>query len=70
MRVIRIKRTVRTGKRVEPSLNRRFILQFARDFFAREDHLAFMIEALLFGALLAISAWPIVGAGAAINGLL
>jgi len=39
----------------------------ARDFFAIENHWEFAIEALVFGALLAISAWPIVAAAEAIN---
>jgi len=41
-----------------------------RNFFAGENHWAFAIEALLFGILLAVSAWPIVAAASAINGLL
>ena len=65
MRVIRIKRTVPKGKTA--STHRRTIGQFARNFFAMENHLEFAIEALLFGALLAISAWPIVAAASAIN---
>jgi hypothetical protein len=70
MRVIKIKRTVFKEKRPQTSTSRRSIRQFARDFFATENHLEFAIEALLFGALLAISAWPIVAAAGAITGLL
>jgi len=62
MRVIKIQRTISTKPR-----NRRSIRKFAREFFAKENHLEFAIEALLFGALLAISAWPIVAAADAIN---
>jgi hypothetical protein len=69
MRVIKIKRTVFRGKQTTTS-NRRSFLQFARDFFASENHLEFAIEALVFGALLALSAWPIVAAAATINALL
>jgi hypothetical protein len=65
MRVIRIKRTVPKGKTA--STDCRSIRQFARNFFALENHLEFAIEALLFAALLAISAWPIVAAANAIN---
>jgi len=68
MRVIKIKRTVRGG--CEASDRQRSILHFARDFFARENHLEHALEALLFGALLAISAWPIVAAVEAIGNLL
>jgi hypothetical protein len=68
MRVIRIKRIVPKGK--TPSTHHRSLRQFAWNFFAKENHLEFAIEALLFGALLAISAWPIVAAASAINELL
>jgi len=68
MRVIKIKRNVRGGR--EASDRQRSILHFARDFFARENHLEFTIEALFFGALLAISAWPIIAAAEAIGNLL
>jgi hypothetical protein len=46
---------------------RRPVLQFARDFFASENQLQFAIEALLFGALLALSVWPIIVTVGAIN---
>jgi hypothetical protein len=69
MRVTRIKRTAFRGKQTRTSSGRSF-LQFARDFFASENHLEFALEALLFAALLAISAWPMVAAAGAINGLL
>jgi hypothetical protein len=68
MRVIKIKRTVPREKTTP--IHRRSIRQFARDFFATENHLEFAIEALVFGALMAISAWPIVSAAAVISGLL
>jgi hypothetical protein len=70
MRVITINRTVFKGERAKTSTSRRSIRQFGRDFFATENHLEFAIEALLFGALLAISIWPIVAAAGAITGLL
>jgi hypothetical protein len=70
MHLITIKRTVFRRERAKTPTTRRSIRQFARDFFATENHLEFAIEALLFGALLAISAWPIVAAAKAINGLL
>ena len=65
MRVIRIKRTV--SKEKTASTHCRSLREFARIFFATENHLEFAIEALIFGALLAISAWPIVAAASAIN---
>jgi len=69
MRVIKIKRTVFRGKQATTS-NRRSFLEFARDFFAGENHLEFAVEALLFGAFLALSAWPIIVAAGAIDRLL
>ena len=69
MRVITIKRNVSKGKRARTT-RRRFVLEFARDFFAGENHLEFAVEALLFGALLALSAWPIILAAGAIDRLL
>jgi hypothetical protein len=68
MRVITIKRTVSREKRARTT-RRRFVLEFARDFFAGENHLEFAVEALLFGALLALSAWPIIVAAGAIDRL-
>jgi hypothetical protein len=70
MHLITIKRTVFRRERAKTSTSHRSIRQFARDFFATENHLEFAVEALLFGALLAISAWPIVAAAGAISGLL
>jgi hypothetical protein len=67
MRVIKIQRTISTNKTPPEATPRRSIRHFARDFFAKENHLEFAIEALVFGALLAISAWPIVAAVDAIN---
>jgi hypothetical protein len=69
MRVITIKRNVSKEKRARTT-RRRFVLEFARDFFAGENHLEFAVEALLFGALLALSAWPIIVAARAIDRLL
>jgi hypothetical protein len=69
MRVITIKRTVSKIKRAR-TIQRRLVLQFARDFFASENHLQFAIEALLFGALLALCAWPIIAAAGAISRVL
>ncbi len=68
MRVITIKRNVSKEKRARTT-RRRFVLEFARDFFAGENHLEFALEALLFG-LLALSAWPIIVAAGAIDRLL
>jgi hypothetical protein len=65
MRVITVQRTV--AKRTTKG---RFILEFARQFFATENRLHTAIEALLFAALLALCAWPIVLAAGAIDRIL
>jgi len=62
MRVIKIQRTIRSELK-----RRRSIRQCTRDFFAKENNLEFAIEAIAFGTLLAISAWPIVAVADAIN---
>jgi hypothetical protein len=69
MRIITIKRTVSKIKRPRTTRGRP-ILQFARDFFASENHLQFAIEALLFGALFALCTWPIIAAAGAISQVL
>jgi hypothetical protein len=69
MRVITIQRTVSKIKRARTARGRP-VLQFARDFFANENHLQFAIEAVLFGALLALCAWPIIAAAGAISHVL
>ena len=67
MRVITIQRTISKTKRTTKG---GFILQFARHFFATENHLHAAIETLVFGALLALCAWPIILAAGAIDRLL
>jgi len=64
MGIITIKRTVSKQWRTRRG---RPVLQFARDFFASENHMHFAIEALVFGALLALCAWPIIAAAGAIG---
>ena len=70
MRVIKIMRTVSRNRQATRSTSRRSIRQFTREFFAKENQREFAIEALVFGALLAISAWPIAAAAGAINDFL
>ena len=70
MSVITIKRTLSKPRATKKSTGRRSFRELTGTFFAGENHWAFAIEALLFGALLAISAWPIVAAADAINRLL
>jgi hypothetical protein len=62
-------RTVRKTKGTGTTKGR-LVLQFARDFFAGENHVQFAIEALVFGAQLALCAWPIIAAAGAISQVL
>lgn len=66
MHTIKIRRTIRISRSGKLPGKRRF-LQFAQNFFANENHLEFIIDALLFGLLLGIAIWPIVAAAGAIN---
>ena len=67
MRVIKFQRTIVKIPATKTAPNHRSVRQFARDFFAKESHREFAIEALLFGILLGISSWPIVSAVGAIQ---
>jgi hypothetical protein len=58
MHVIKFQRRVRKGNYGASSASRRSIRQFGREFVAKENHIEFVIEALLFGVLVAVSAWP------------
>jgi hypothetical protein len=67
MSVITVKRTVirrTTNKR--PTARRSF-RELSRSYFANEKSLEFIIEALLFAIIMAISAWPIFAAADALN---
>ena len=70
MSVITVKRTV-IGRRPNngPAACRSF-RELSRSYFASEKSLEFVIEALLFATMMAISAWPIVAAINALNELL
>lgn len=70
MRVIKIKRTIPQSKKPTSPADRRRFREFTRSFFAGENHWEFAIEALIFAALLTISAWPIVAAAGVIKELL
>ena len=65
MRVIKIQRNIRKRNGSAKSIR-----QFGRDFLVTENQVEFAIEALLFGILTVISAWPIAAAAEAINQLL
>jgi hypothetical protein len=67
MSVITVKRKVRNPTRYRRSLLLRSFRGATRSYFASEKNLEFIIEALLFAAILAVSAWPIFAAVEALN---
>ena len=64
MRVIKIRRHIGRGKNRKQS-----VLRIGQNFFAKENHLEFAIEALLFAVLVAASVWPIAAVAGALNQL-
>jgi len=66
MSVITVKRTVIRQRPNSPATRRSF-RELSRSYFASEKTLEFVIEALLFATMMAISAWPIVAAIDALN---
>ncbi len=67
MSVITVKRTVIRGRANKRSIARRSFRELTRSYFASEKRLEFVIEALLFAIIMAISAWPILAAADALN---
>ena len=70
MSVITVKRTVIKRMPYRRSLILRSFRGLSRSYFASERSLEFVVEALLFAIMVAISAWPIVAAMDALNELL
>ena len=70
MSVITVKRRVIKRTPYRRSLVLRSFRGLSRSYFASEKSLEFVIEALLFATMMAISAWPIVAAIDALNQLL
>jgi hypothetical protein len=66
MNVITVRRTVfrHANKR---SRTRRSFRELTRAYFARENSLEFVVEALFFLIIVAISAWPILAAAGALH---
>jgi hypothetical protein len=67
MSVITVKRTVIRQRPNKAPATRRSFRELSRSYFASERSLEFVIEALLFATMMAISAWPIVAAIDALN---
>jgi hypothetical protein len=67
MSVITVKRTVfRRGLNKRTTMRRSF-RELSRSYFGSEKRLEFVVEALLFATIMAISAWPIFVAIDALN---
>ncbi len=67
MSVITVKRTViRRRPNTRPATRRSF-RELSRSYFASEKTWEFVIEALLFAIIMAISAWPIFAVADALN---
>ena len=62
-----VKRIVINGSSKKPSITRRSIRELARAYFARENRLEFVAEALFFAIIVLISAWPILAAAGALH---
>jgi hypothetical protein len=62
-----VKRIVINGSSKQTSITRRSIRELARAYFARENRLEFVVEALFFVIIVAISAWPILVAAGALQ---
>ncbi len=69
MNVITVRRTVKRAPN-QTWRTRRSFRELTRSYFASEKSWEFVIEALLFVIIVAISAWPMVTAASAINKML
>lgn len=67
MTAITANRTEIRGTRVQQSETRPTFRQLIRPYLAVERTVEFAIEALLFGIIVAISAWPILAAAGALH---
>jgi hypothetical protein len=60
-------RIVINGRSTKNSSTGRSFRELARAYFARENSLEFVLEALFFVIIVAISAWPILAAAGALH---
>jgi hypothetical protein len=67
MTAITVKRTKIRQTLVQPSKTRPTFRQLTRRYLAVERTMEFAIEVLLFGIIVAISAWPILAAAGALH---
>ena len=70
MTAITAKRTVVRPTHTKPSETHRTFRQLTRPYLAVERTMEFAIEALLFGIIVAISAWPMLAAAGALHDFL
>ena len=62
-----VKRIVINGRSKKSSTTRQSFRELARSYFARENSLEFVLEALLFAIIVVTSAWPILAAAGALQ---
>jgi len=62
-----VEKIVINGRSKKSSTIRRSFRELARTYFAKEHRLEFAVEALFFVIIVAISAWPILTAAAALH---
>jgi len=67
MSVITVRRAARNRTPTKTSASRGSFRELTRSYFAREKSWEFIIEALFFAVIVAISAWPIFAAADALN---
>lgn len=67
MTAIKVKRTIIRRAHAQLSETRPTFRQLTRSYLAVERTMEFAIEALLFGIIVAISAWPILAAAGALH---
>ena len=67
MTAITVKRTIIRRTPVQSSETRRAFRQVTRSYLAGERIVEFVIEALLFGIIVAMSAWPMFAAAGALH---
>ena len=67
MNAITVKRTIIRRTNGGPSETRRTFRQLTRPYLAAERTMEFAIEALLFGIIVAVSAWPMFAVAGALH---
>ena len=67
MTAIRVKRTIVRRTRVKSSAMRKSLRELSRSYLAGERTVEFTVETVFFAIIVAISAWPVLAAAAALS---